>query len=50
MGRKIFISYKYADSKVLRLPNTPVWEKTTVRDYVDLLQNLIESTDKQRRK
>ena len=45
MGRKIFISYKYADSKVLRLPNTPVWEETTVRDYVDLLQNLIESTD-----
>lgn len=45
MGRKIFISYKYADNKVRRLPNIPPWEKTTVRNYVDLLQNLIESTD-----
>ncbi|MBO4614271.1 MAG: TIR domain-containing protein [Bacteroidales bacterium] len=45
MGRKIFISYKYADSKVRRLSQTPWGDQTTVRDYVDLLQNLIEATD-----
>lgn len=45
MGRKIFISYKYADSKVRHLPQFPWWQHTTVRDYVDLLQNLIEATD-----
>lgn len=45
MGRKVFISYKYADSKVRHLPQFPWWQQTTVRDYVDLLQNLIEDTD-----
>lgn len=45
MGQKIFVSYKYADNKVLRLPNIPWWEQTTVRNYVDLLQDLIEDTD-----
>lgn len=45
MGRKIFVSYKYADNKVLRLPNIPWREQTTVRNYVDLLQDLIEDTD-----
>lgn len=45
MGRKIFVSYKYAHNKVLRLPNIPWWEQTTVRNYVDLLQDLIEDTD-----
>lgn len=42
MGRKIFVSYKYADRHVQHLPNTV---NTTVRDYVDRLQDLIEETD-----
>ena len=45
MGRKIFISYKYADNKVLHLSNMPWCSQTTVRNYVDLIQNLIEETD-----
>lgn len=35
---KIFISYKYADNKVLNLPDR---FPTTVRDYVDLIQDAI---------
>lgn len=35
---KIFISYKYADNKVLKLPDR---FPTTVRDYVDLIQDAI---------
>ncbi|MCR4801103.1 MAG: TIR domain-containing protein [Bacteroidales bacterium] len=42
MGRKIFVSYKYADDKVRALP---LCDKTTVRNYVDKLQELIEETD-----
>lgn len=41
-GRKIFISYKYADRNVYPFVNL---EKTTVRSYVDKLEDYFEKTD-----
>lgn len=51
MGRKIFVSYKYKDELVAKLKNTYydevdgemkwVTRKTRVRDFVDVLQDLI---------
>jgi len=45
MGHKIFISYKYADNDVSRLNRTPWGEETTVRDYVDEFQEMLEDSD-----
>lgn len=45
MGKKIFVSYKFADSNVQQLPNKQWWETTTVRDYVNLLESYFDKTD-----
>jgi hypothetical protein len=45
MGKKIFISYKYGDSLVQRLPVVPFYESTTARHYVDEIQGMIEHED-----
>lgn len=41
MGRKIFVTYKYADDKVLELDNN----KTTARTYVDKLQEILKDEE-----
>lgn len=43
MGKKIFVSYKYADYRVLALPDKQIWERTTVRDYVDKLETYFDN-------
>ncbi len=45
MGKKIFVSYKYADSDVQRLEETPWSETTTVRSYVDKLESYFDSSN-----
>lgn len=42
MGKFFFVSYKYSDSQVQNLPNIA---STTVRNYVDELQDMIEEED-----
>ncbi|RYJ17902.1 hypothetical protein C5Y41_11945 [Rahnella variigena] len=41
MGRKIFVTYKYADNKVFVLDN----KETTARTYVDKLQGILIDED-----
>lgn len=45
MSRKIFISYKYADSQVQRIPRFSEYNPTTARHYVDVLQAHLDATD-----
>ena len=45
MGKKIFISYKYGDTDVKSLSGHSIWNPTKVRDYVDLLEDYIDSSD-----
>lgn len=42
MGRKIFVSYKYADDQV---ENLSLWSNSTVRDYVTEFEKLLDSSD-----
>lgn len=44
MGRKIFVSYKYADSQVKALSDS-IFDTTTARTYVDELQNILDEED-----
>lgn len=42
MGKKIFISYKYADDKVNNLESG---KNSTVRDYIDEFEKIVDSSD-----
>lgn len=44
MGHKIFVSYKYHDSNVLKITNN-FNQTDTVRDYVDKLEEYFDKTD-----
>ena len=46
IARKVFVSYKYADSSVASISNGYSWyNKSTVRDYVDLIENRMGNTN-----
>ncbi len=45
MGKKIFVSYKYADNKVEKLPSKEWFESTTPRDYVDEFERKLDKED-----
>lgn len=42
MGKKIFVSYKYADSQV---ENLTIYENSTVRDYVTKFEEALDPSD-----
>jgi hypothetical protein len=42
MGKNVFVSYKYGDDDVQHLNTMNWWEKTTVRNYVDILEREIK--------
>lgn len=42
MGKKIFVSYKYADDQV---ENLNLYVNSTVRDYVDIFEEKVDSSD-----
>lgn len=44
MGRKIFISYKYADSDVKKIAGG-LWDTNTVRNYVDEIEAKIDRSN-----
>ena len=44
MARKIFVSYKYGDTKVQPLTNS-IFDKTKVRDYIIKLEDLLDAED-----
>ncbi len=41
----IFVSYKYADTNVRKLSGQKLWEKTTVRNYVDVIERMCTNDD-----
>ena len=43
MGRKVFVSYKYKDNDVKKIPD--VTQPTWPCDYVDYIKNKILSSD-----
>ena len=45
MGKKIFVSYKYADIDVAELPGHSIWNPTKVRDYVDKIESYLDATN-----
>lgn len=45
MGKKVFVSYRYADDNVQHLSGIPYYQKTTVRDYVDWLEQQLGKTN-----
>lgn len=45
MGRKIFISYKYADNDVQNILAPTQWGLCTARHYVNVIENALGQTD-----
>ena len=45
MGRKIFVSYKYADNDVQNILDPTHWGVCTARNYVDEIENALRDTN-----